>query len=84
MRLSPIMRQAKDRIAVLAGLMVVAGSVIWAFALRGRHIYCSANPRCPQPTDVSLISLRIAIIVAGVMVGGTIMLIIRSIKSPRS
>ena len=78
------MLKIKDRITVLIGLIVVAASIIWALELRGRHIYCSADPRCPQPADISLIGLRITIVIAGVIVAGLIILGVRSITRQNS
>lgn len=72
------MRNIKDRGAVLAGLAVVAAAISWAFELHGQHIYCSADPRCPQPADVNLIGLRITVIIAGIIVAGIIVLAARA------
>jgi len=67
------------RIAVIAGSIITAGSIVAAIAIHRTLIYCSylggqPAPPCSHPTDYPL-DLRIGIVAAGLIVAAVTILV---------
>ena len=60
----------RKRLAVVAGLLVLAGSITLALALPSPQVVCSTQPGpqppCPQP--YGLIPLRVVIVAVGLVI----------------
>lgn len=69
----------KSRITVVAGSLVIAGSIVLAVAIRPHRLNCSYLPGAPPPCPMeSVTDLRIGIVAAGfaiallILVGGRV------------
>ncbi len=80
-----IVKHITGRVALISGTIVVAVSVIVAFAIHEPRVRCSylggaPAPKCPQPVD-HLLMIRIGVISGGLIIAITTYVVSRILAS---